>query len=152
MNQTYPNYLFPLSVCFKLKILICSILPKTQNKLIWGWDSTYLQSTSKVCSINFKPSAEFPWMNAVPAQLRLFLLKIRSSWHDRTHNACPKLPRGWKTIMVTLEQFAICRWSTSNRGKQLWDVWDHVASINIKAVFHWKKKQLISLTQLHCTN
>ena len=47
----------------------------------------------KVCSINFEPPAEFPWLNAIPEQLWLFLVKIRSSWHDLMPSACPKLPK-----------------------------------------------------------
>ena len=52
------------------------------------------QGAVKVCSINFKPLEESPWMNAIPVQLWLFLVKIRSSWHDLIHNACLNLPKG----------------------------------------------------------
>ena len=50
---------------------------------------------------------------------------------------CPK----GKIQSFKLEQFAISRWSTSNTGKQLWDVWDQVASINIKSSFALKEKK-----------
>ena len=50
--------------------------------------------TDKVCSVNFEPPAESPLMNTIPAQLWLFLVKIRSSCHDLLHNAYPKLPKG----------------------------------------------------------
>ena len=57
----------------------------------------------KVCSINFKSPAEPPWMNAIPAQLWPFLLKIGSSWHNLIHNACPKLPKRLKTMVDPIQ-------------------------------------------------
>ena len=53
----------------------------------------------------------------------------------------PKIAKRVKT-MVKLEQFAISRWSALNRGKQLWDVWDHVESINIKSSFQEENKNV----------
>ena len=47
----------------------------------------------KVCSINFQPPSESPWINAIPAQLWLLFVKIRSSWQDHIHSACSKLPK-----------------------------------------------------------
>ena len=95
-----------------------------------------VQYKGKVCSINFESPAESPWMNAIPAQLWLFLVKIRSSWHD----LMPKIAQRVKDN-VKLEQFTISRWSTSKIGKQLWHVWNHVASININSSFALKEKK-----------
>ena len=33
-------------------------------------------------------------MNAIPVQLWLFLVKIRSSWNDLIHDACQNCPKG----------------------------------------------------------
>ena len=51
-------------------------------KILYLRSSSTVMVIHKVCSINFEPPAESSCMNAISVQLWLFLVKIRSSWHD----------------------------------------------------------------------
>ena len=60
----------------------------------WTIFLSYSVKVCKVCSLNFEPPADFPWINAIPTQLWLFHVKIRSSWHNLAQN-CPVSERHW---------------------------------------------------------
>ena len=60
----------------------------------------FISRAIKVCSVNFEPPTESPWMNAVPAQLWLFLVKMTSSWHDLIKKLVQDCPIGKRQCLI----------------------------------------------------
>ena len=113
--------------------LILSLKASCQNKIYYV-RVKFVQST-----LSHQQSPP-EWMQS---QCNCGSFLSKSDLHDtiiytmRAQN-CPNGKRQW---LLKSEQFAISRWSALNRGKKLWDVWYHVANINIQSNVALKEKK-----------